>query len=117
MIQNPWEQDSRSRDKRSKIIMVRAKDPRPAVRLSLPVAQLTICASRTAQKCAPTFGAIPSHADMQKKQQEQADAAEKRDEILESIMQKPALARLNKLEMDDPVRVSSVRKTTRVCVS
>ena len=54
---------------------------------------------------------------MQKKQQEQADAAEKRDEILESIMQKPALARLNKLEMDDPVRVSSVRKTTRVCVS
>ena len=42
----------------------------------------------------PTFGAIPSAADVKKSQDEAADAADKRDEILSQLMQKPAFQRL-----------------------
>ena len=60
---------------------------------------------RTSQKCEPSFGAIPSATDRQKKQQEAAEAEEKRDEVLAQIMQKAALARLNELDFDEPAKV------------
>ena len=57
------------------------------------------------QKCAPTFGAVPSAKDLKKKEEEQVEAEEKRDEILAKFMQKDAIDRVNKLEMSEPAKV------------
>jgi len=62
------------------------------------------------QKCAPTFGAVPSAKDLKKKEEEQVEAEEKRDEILAKFMQKDAIDRVNKLEMSEPAKAERVRE-------
>ena len=59
------------------------------------------------QKCEPSFGAIPSAADRKKKQEEQADAEERQEDILAQLLKKDALERLNKAELVDPSKVWS----------
>jgi DNA-binding TFAR19-related protein (PDSD5 family) len=74
------------------------------------------CHSRPSlQKCEPSFGAIPSAADRQKKQDEQAEADEKRDDILagnehqRGILSKEALQRLIEFEQKEPEKADSVK--------
>ncbi len=59
-------------------------------------------APNPSQQCAPTFGAIPSAADLKKKQEDQEEADEKRAEIMAKIVQPDALATLNRLDLDQP---------------
>ena len=61
------------------------------------------------QKCEPSFGAIPSNADLKKKQDDQADAEEKRDEIIAQIVSKEALERLIKFEMAEPTKADTIK--------
>ena len=61
------------------------------------------------QQCEPSFGAIPSTKDMKKKQEEQAEAEEKRDEILTQIVRKEALERLSKVEVVNPAKAEQVK--------
>jgi hypothetical protein len=56
------------------------------------------------QKRAPTFGAVPSAADLRKDQEQQAQVEEKKEEIIAKKLQPAALERLNKLEMLDPTK-------------
>ena len=58
-------------------------------------------------QCAPTFGAVPSAADLKKKQEEAAMVEEKRDEILMQLMNKEVAMRLNAMEVDNPAKVQS----------
>ena len=58
-------------------------------------------------QCAPTFGAVPSAADVKKKQEEAAMVEEKRDEILMQLMNKEVAMRLNAMEVDNPAKVQS----------
>jgi DNA-binding TFAR19-related protein (PDSD5 family) len=56
------------------------------------------CAS---QQQEPSFGAIPSTSDRQKKKQEEEELASKADEILQKILAKDALERLTFTEVND----------------
>lgn len=62
-----------------------------------------LCVGR--MQCAPTFGAVPSAADVKKKQEEAAMVEEKRDEILMQLMNKEVAMRLNAMEVDNPAKV------------
>jgi len=75
-----------------------------------------LCVGR--MQCAPTFGAVPSAADVKKKQEEAAMVEEKRDEILMQLMNKEVAMRLNAMEVDNPAKVQtrcSLRAQTK-CV-
>ena len=63
------------------------------------------CACCLAQKQAPTFGAIPSAADLKKKKE--GEEAEKvwREEFVNSLLQPEALERLNQLEQNNSAKV------------
>ena len=61
------------------------------------------------QKQAPTFGAIPSNADLKKKQEEEADAEDRRDEVVASLLDHEALQRLAKVDAVDPQKVDKVK--------
>lgn len=62
-----------------------------------------LCVGR--MQCAPTFGAVPSAADVKKKQEEAAMVEEKRDEVLMQLMNKEVAMRLNAMEVDNPAKV------------
>ena len=63
------------------------------------------CACCLAQKQAPTYGAIPSAADLKKKKE--GEEAEKvwREEFVNSLLQPEALERLNQLEQNNSAKV------------
>ena len=61
-------------------------------------------------KQAPTFGAIPSAADRKQKHEQEAQEAEKREDVVERCLQPDARARLNKLEMEEPEKVDQLKE-------
>jgi len=75
-----------------------------------PAAECCCCfASRRVQKCEPSFGAIPSVAEQQKKQAQAEQAAERRDEILEKVLQHDALLHLAAVDVDEPETVERIK--------
>ena len=60
-------------------------------------------------KAAPTFGAVPSTADLEKKREEAASEEDKREALLEAMLAKEALERLNKVELINPRKAERVK--------
>lgn len=61
------------------------------------------------QKRAPTYGAVPSADDLKKNKEHQGQVKEKREDLrfanLQSLLQREALDRLTKLELENPKKV------------
>ena len=59
------------------------------------------------QKQAPTYGAIPSAADLKKQKDSKEDEAAWKEDVAYKLLQPDALLRLNKLEQANPAKVST----------
>ena len=62
-------------------------------------------------KCAPTFGAIPSTADLKKKEEAAAEEADKRNDALSAMLSKEALARLGDIEDSNSSKAERLKTT------
>ena len=60
------------------------------------------------QKQAPTFGAIPTAADVQKQRANEVEQAVWREEFVYQLLQPDALVRLNQTEQVNPAKVATV---------
>ena len=53
----------------------------------------------------PSFGAIPSEADRKKKAEEEADAEDRKEDIIAQLLRKDAAEVLNAHEVKEPIKV------------
>ena len=73
-----------------------------------PLHALTHHLCRLAQKQAPTYGAIPTAADVKKQREGEEEEKVWREEFVYSLLQPDALKRLNQTEQDNAAKVLSL---------